>query len=96
MSITYSYFTANGYPRSDFLEYPFLIGQDLVLFMIYAHYRQSPPIFTLVVAVLYFSTVYCLANKIIPLFILGYLTVKINFKLSRYEGGFKFEIFPLR
>ena len=32
MSVTFSYFSANGYPAADYLEYPLLIAQGQTKF----------------------------------------------------------------
>ena len=40
-SITFSYFCAGGYPAFDYLEYPFLMGQNMVLLLLLAHYKGT-------------------------------------------------------
>lgn len=74
LSITFSYFSAHGYPLTDFMEYPLLIGQNFILFALLAYYESvllSRVFFSLGI---YSSVVYALSQKLAPTAILGYLS----------------------
>ncbi|TRY61312.1 hypothetical protein TCAL_10706 [Tigriopus californicus] len=74
LSITFSYFAANDYPLGDFMEYPFLIGQNLILFGLLAYYESVVFHRAFAYLCVYLSLVYVLSQKVAPIAILSYLS----------------------
>ena len=75
-SITFAYFSAGGYPFFDYLEYPFLMVQNLVLLLLLLHYKGSKltPMSVMLLTA-YAVAVFLLANNHVPKTFLQFLNV---------------------
>jgi len=65
MSVTFSYFSANGYPAADYLEYPLLLAQNVALFAMAFYFDSASVAVMAAAAVGYFAPVYLLSQGIL-------------------------------
>lgn len=77
-STTFCYFVANNYPKADYLEYPFLLFQSLILFSLVAYYRSYPALKCVGVFILYILLVYGFAHQILPYMLLQLMATVRN------------------
>jgi len=65
MSVTFSYFSANGYPAADYLEYPLLLAQNVALFAMAFYFDSAPAAVMAAAAVSYFAPLYLLSQGLL-------------------------------
>lgn len=71
-----------GYSLFTYLEYPFLLLQQTVLFHLVAKYRNSRTLETSAINLIIFSSILLFANDVLPKWILSYLLACYSFFMN--------------
>ena len=86
LSVTFSYFSANGYPAADYLEYPLLLAQNVALFAMAFYFDSTPAAVMAAAAVAYFAPLYLLSQGILGASAVQLAAVR---KTKRCGGGIR-------
>ena len=78
------YAAVNGYPLMSYLEYPFLVVQDVILIGIILYYSDLLSLFSLASFAAYSSVVYATLSGLVPFSVVMALMVSCLLSLDEY------------
>merc|ERR1712012_304816 len=67
LSSTFCYYSANGYPAANYLEYPLLLGQNVALFGMAFYFDSTPVVIAASAAVAYLAPLYLVSQGFLGL-----------------------------